>query len=151
MEIKLKEWKIKVKDESLEIAGNVPGDITNDLHKAGVIADPFFGLNHLDLREWLDKDYIYSTTFEVEKMPSAKEDAFICFEGVTPIEPMNASLPLKNPIYVDTAYIFRENNKHIPSETRYHNFLINSKGEILLVGNPLENKKIRNILNKLTK
>ena len=73
--------------------------------------------------------------------PSQIEDAYLSIEYCG----------LKNPIYVDTAYIFRENNKHIPSETRYHNFLINSKGEIMLVGNPLENKKIRNLLNKLTK
>ena len=82
MEIKLTKWQVRVANEAVQVPAQVPGDITNDLHKAGVIADPFFGLNHLDLREWLDKDYIYSTEFEVKQMPSEKEDVFIAFDGI---------------------------------------------------------------------
>ena len=82
MEIKLTSWKLKVKDESLEFDGQVPGDITKDLHSAGIIEDPFFGLNHLSLKEWLDKDYIYSNEFFVDNIPTDKEDIFISFDGV---------------------------------------------------------------------
>lgn len=78
----LKEWKLKEVGKEDTIAANVPGDITDALYKAGKIEDPFFGLNHLHLREWLDKDYVYSTEFTLEKMPSEQEDLFISFDGI---------------------------------------------------------------------
>ncbi len=82
MKIRLQEWQLRVENEDVQIPAVVPGDITNDLYKAGIIDDPFFGLNHLALREWLDKDYIYFTEFNVDKMPTDKEDTFIAFDGI---------------------------------------------------------------------
>lgn len=49
---------------------------------------------------------------------------------------------LKNRIYLDTAHIFRADNKFMPQEAAYHTMLINAKDSILLVGNPKTNKRI---------
>lgn len=82
MFIKLTDWKIKNNSRALEVSAQVPGDITYDLYKAGIIKDPYFGLNHLDLKEWLDEDYVYFTQFSLEKMPLKDEDLFISFKGI---------------------------------------------------------------------
>lgn len=52
---------------------------------------------------------------------------------------------LKNHIYLDTAYVFRADNKFMPQEAAFHTILINAKDSILLVGNPKTNKRIRNM------
>ena len=80
MELKLSKWKVQ--SENILIDASVPGDITHDLYKSGVIEDPFWGLNHIKLREWLDRDYVYSTEFNIDKMPSENEEIFISFDGI---------------------------------------------------------------------
>ena len=82
MNILLSQWTLKEAGGVFSIPANVPGDITNDLHKTGIIADPFFGFNHLTLKERLDKDYVYKTEFTVDELPQADEDVFIAFDGV---------------------------------------------------------------------
>lgn len=49
-------------------------------------------------------------------------------------------------IFIDSANIFLRKNPHIPSETKYHTFLVDEDDKIVLVGNPITNKKIRNVL-----
>lgn len=45
---------------------------------------------------------------------------------------------LDSPIYVDTAYAMRVSNPKLPDGKEYHTFLIDAKGNVLFVGNPLE-------------
>lgn len=82
MNIKLTNWTLKEEGGSSVIPASVPGDITNDLHRAGVIEDPFFGLNHLHLKAWLDKNYVYAAEFSLESLPKKDEDIFISFGGI---------------------------------------------------------------------
>ena len=77
MNILLTQWTLKDSDGAFSVPATVPGDITNDLHKAGIIADPFFGFNHLTLKERLDKDYVYTTEFTADELPEKDEDVFI--------------------------------------------------------------------------
>ncbi len=44
---------------------------------------------------------------------------------------------LDHPIYVDEKLAFRRENPHIPMRRWYHTFLIDSKGKVLMAGNPL--------------
>ncbi|MBO4263002.1 MAG: hypothetical protein J5903_04385, partial [Clostridia bacterium] len=45
----------------------VPGDITNDLYRAGKITDPYFGLNHRQIG-WIPReDFIYKKVFDAPK------------------------------------------------------------------------------------
>lgn len=53
------------------------------------------------------------------------------------------------PIYIDTAYVFLQENKHVPVNRQFHTFLLNDKDEVLCVGNPLYNEKIRNIYKSI--
>lgn len=56
---------------------------------------------------------------------------------------------LKNPIYVDTANVFRDNNRFLPSDLKFHSFLLDKNGKVLVVGNPLHNKKVEKLMDKL--
>lgn len=55
---------------------------------------------------------------------------------------------LKSPVYVDTAYVFRQENPHIPAAGMYHVFLLDRNDSVLLVGNPLNNPKIDKIFKR---
>lgn len=82
MRVKIENWKLTESNSGLMITAKVPGDITNELFKSGVISDPYFGLNHKDLKEWLYKDYIYSASFIVDELLEDHQDMFIAFYGV---------------------------------------------------------------------
>lgn len=53
---------------------------------------------------------------------------------------------LQHEIYLDTASIFERKNPKIPKEYRYHTILTNDKNQVILVGNPTSNKRIKNLL-----
>ena len=57
------------------------------------------------------------------------------------------------PVFVDTYGEFRNNNKCIPTDDRFHSFLLDKEGHPIFVGNPLDSKQLEtlftNIVNKL--
>lgn len=55
---------------------------------------------------------------------------------------------LNHPIYIDSTNVFIKSNPHIPSEEIYHVFLLNENDSIILVGNPVFNAKIEDMLIK---
>ncbi len=50
-------------DDSAWLDGHAPGDAHLDLMRAGKIADPFFGLNHLDCKWMEEKEWWYRRDF----------------------------------------------------------------------------------------
>lgn len=76
-----KNWKI-YNESGIRIQGNVPGDITADLFKAGKIEDPYFGLNHKELGWILETDFTYCTTFDVGEEIWDCEDICLTFDGI---------------------------------------------------------------------
>lgn len=55
---------------------------------------------------------------------------------------------LNHPMYVDSTNVFVKTNPHIPAETMYHVFLLDEKDSVVLVGNPLFNTQIEDMLVK---
>ena len=55
----------------------------------------------------------------------------------------------KSPVYVDTSYCFRKENSFIPNGILYHSFGINKKRKIVIIGNPLLNKKVKKLYDEL--
>lgn len=53
------------------------------------------------------------------------------------------------PVFVDTMGIFERDNRHIPKDEALHVFLLDKDGNVLLVGEPLGNKKIDELLHKI--
>jgi beta-mannosidase len=64
-----------------EIEGRVPGEVHVDLHRAGIIPDPYYGMNALEAQWVEEKEWWYKRTFEVEEgFLGAK--TFIEFDGL---------------------------------------------------------------------
>ena len=53
---------------------------------------------------------------------------------------------IKAPINIDSAGVFIKENPQIPSDPRFHTFLLDENDNVILVGNPLQSKEIFNML-----
>ena len=51
------------------------------------------------------------------------------------------------PIFLDTAGVFIKNNPNIPSNRLLHSFLLNSDNRVILVGDPVQNIRIREMFD----
>lgn len=56
---------------------------------------------------------------------------------------------LEHSILVDTCGVFMGRNTKIPEGEIFHTFLLDSIGNVVMVGNPLENIKIKEMFDKL--
>ena len=62
-----KGWQFAQADEGIWRSAKIPGTVHTDLLSNGVIEDPYYRTNEKD-QQWIDKkDWIYKTSFEVEK------------------------------------------------------------------------------------
>lgn len=77
--------------------------------------------------------------FVFEPNRTLLEDVYLAIE----------SSGLKNPIYVDTTCVFKKENECVPDDIKYHSFLLDDKCKILVVGNPLLNKEIEKLIDKI--
>lgn len=75
-------WALRCEEKGICAEAQVPGDIHADLFRAGVIDDPYFGLNHRSLRWVLGEDFVYETTFRAGQEERSAESAFLCFYGI---------------------------------------------------------------------
>ncbi len=71
-----------VKQEGKALSATVPGDVTLDLWKNGVIKNPYYGMNHKDLRWIINSDFEYQTTFDLSKEIYESEDIVLEFDGI---------------------------------------------------------------------
>lgn len=55
---------------------------------------------------------------------------------------------LRSEAYVDTIGAFTEANPDFPEDERLHVFLLNKEIRVVLAGNPVENKKMRNLMRQ---
>ena len=61
--MKLQDWRLKNSNKNVDVQASVPGDITWDLYQAGVVKNPFFGLNHKELFWVWEEDFDYESIF----------------------------------------------------------------------------------------
>ena len=62
------------------VPATVPGNFELDLFRAGLIPDPFFGTNIIDLRKLEDRHLFYVTTFDAP--PDGTDGLVLHFEGI---------------------------------------------------------------------
>lgn len=55
---------------------------------------------------------------------------------------------LQSSVYIDTSYEFRKLNPSMLIDNKYHSFLLGENNEILFVGSPIKNEKVKNIYKK---
>lgn len=99
----------------------------------------------------LDRMYTWNK-FVDEYSKKGVRFAFIVEPKIEQMEDVHfsiASSGLHSPIYVDSLFAFRKQNKNLPTEQKYHSFLLDKLGHVILVGNPLQNSKIEELLDKI--
>jgi beta-mannosidase len=80
--IGIENWTLTDLETGERIPASVPGDITVDLYKAGRIPDPYYGLNHRDLKWVTERDFDYTAHFTVSGEVAETEELFLVLEGV---------------------------------------------------------------------
>ncbi len=65
-----------------KIPSKVPGDITLDLYRAGVIEDPYYGINHKKLGWIINTDFEYENVFTVPSDIASFEEVMLEFDGI---------------------------------------------------------------------
>lgn len=86
-------------------------------------------------KKQLDIDYVFILAPKKENM----EDVNVELEITD----------LQSSIYVDTAFVFKMNNKDFPKENKYHSFLLNADGKVIFIGSPIANKKVMGIYKNI--
>lgn len=77
-----KNWQFKLEDDSVWLSATVPGCVHTDLLKNQKIEDPFFGMNEKKL-QWIDKkNWVYQTSFFVNKDVYASKNKELHFKGL---------------------------------------------------------------------
>jgi beta-mannosidase len=75
-------WKFKAVDDSTWMPATVPGSVHTDLMDNGIIEDPFYRLNELDV-QWVDKkDWEFQTHFSVDEKILKKDVVELNFKGL---------------------------------------------------------------------
>ncbi|KAI6241675.1 Mannanase [Aphelenchoides fujianensis] len=75
-------WTFASRNESIRGTARVPGDIFTDLHRNGVIGDPFFGDADIRLRWVARTEWYYRTVLDVPPEIARSPNLFLEFEGV---------------------------------------------------------------------
>lgn len=73
--------KWTLKNDRYTIAGNVPGDVSDDCLQAGLIEDPYFYENYKDSQWITQTDWCYERTFHVQ-LSDLEERTYLRFDGV---------------------------------------------------------------------
>ncbi len=80
MQLKLTNWKLIFDGKT--IPAKVPGDITIDLYRAGLVKDPYFGLNYKEI-EWVARrDFTYETVIDVDEELLQNPSVGVIFDGI---------------------------------------------------------------------
>ncbi len=87
----------------LKIDGSVPGNFELDMQSAGLIGDPFFGTNPLEIQKLENRHLWYTRRFSFNGDP---QNAYLIFEGIDTF----------SEIYLNGAMIGRSDNMLIPHE-----------------------------------
>lgn len=80
-EFTIKNWTLKG-DGISPLSVSVPGDVTAELFRAGLIEDPLFGKNPDKLTWIAEKEWVYESVFDAPKELFSKACIQLCFDGV---------------------------------------------------------------------
>ncbi|KAJ4390105.1 hypothetical protein N0V93_007578 [Gnomoniopsis smithogilvyi] len=79
-------WILSNAPYNISVPGKVPSHVHLDLFSAGVIGDPYFGLNDFHLRWVAWADWNYTTTLSgVHREPNASTTTYLVFDGLDTI------------------------------------------------------------------
>lgn len=73
--------KWTLKNDNYVLAGNVPGDVSDDFIQAGLIKDPYFHDNYKESSWITTTDWCYEKTFQV-RLADLDEHTYLRFDGI---------------------------------------------------------------------
>lgn len=65
------------------------------------------------------------------------------------IESMQQDTLFKYPVYLDTTGVFLKNNPNITQNKLLHTFLLDQNNRVILIGDPVQNRKIRDLFDNI--
>ena len=74
------DWTIAYKYR--KYPATVPGDVTLDLYNNGLIKNPYYGINHRELRWIIKNDFIYENQFSLSDEIFNSEEILLQFDGI---------------------------------------------------------------------
>ena len=92
----------------------VPGDITVDLYRAGVIKNPYFGFNHKDIGWIVKEDFDYISEFNVNDEIAKSESVRLVFDGID----------LFSDVYLNGVFLGHTENMFLRYEFEVKNLLV---------------------------
>lgn len=81
-------WQMKILGESLSgmptdwIEAEIPGSVYSTLLKKGIISDPYYRMNELDLLPLMKQDFCFQTTFSLTDKQISEDVLLLRFEGI---------------------------------------------------------------------
>jgi beta-mannosidase len=81
-------WQLKEYAGTLQpssegwLAAQVPGTVQQTLLEAGLIPDPFYGLNEHDVQWVGERDWLYRSSFQITEATLAQPFIDLCFDGL---------------------------------------------------------------------
>ena len=75
-----KNWTMEYQGK--KFAATVPGDVTLDFYNNGLIKDPYYGINHRDLRWIANSDFVYENEFVLPSEILSSEEILLEFDGI---------------------------------------------------------------------
>ena len=90
----------------------------------------------------LDHMYVWNDFIDESRQYNGKQEYIFVIApkpGPSHLEDVHLSIEscgLKCPVYVDTAYVFKNDNPHLPTDNRFHTMLLDRNDSVLMVGSP---------------
>lgn len=98
---------------------------------------------------FIDKLYLWKDLFDFRNQFNEELSLYFLLESSSStLAQISFSLrkqELNYPIRIDTLFQFSKLNTHIPTSPVYHTFLLDKDNKVLMVGNPMTNKKMEKL------
>lgn len=131
-------WKFVQEGKSDTMEAEVPGTVHTDLMANGVIEDPYYRLNELDV-QWIDKeDWVYVKTFNITEEQLSAPVIDIVFEGLDTYADVwlnDEPIISADNMFVDWKAAIKSKLKSGQNELKVHFYSPTKKGLELLKAN----------------
>jgi beta-mannosidase len=118
-------WQLKQRDGSIIadwMPAQVPGSVQQTLLEANLIPDPFYGLNEKDVQWVGESDWLYRTSFQLDKKMSEQPYLELCFDGLDTFATVS----------LNGQKILESNNMFIPQRVNIKAFAKAGENEIVI-------------------
>lgn len=116
-------WKFRQLGTDKFYKAEVPGDVTIDYYKNGLIEDPYTGMHYVDSKWILDEDFEYVNEFELDKSCFDYEKINLYLKGVDTY----------SDVYVNGEYVGKTENMFIEYKFDIKKFANKGKNELKII------------------